>query len=249
MNRHLKTTGIVLRKVDFGEADRIVTLLTPDYGKIDCVAKGARRLKSKFCGRLELFYEVAITAFEGKSLARLNEVQVLKGFEMKQDMETHQVLFYLSEITHKLIQADQRVEGVYELLTETLGAVSSELSALSKNEVILHSYLTKLLTLTGFLSPWNQCATCNDKLAVEKPVWLSLTDHNVLCGDCKKTGDRMIEVPLLKWINFMQHSPLSDSLKVSVADQEHQATWNWLSSVLNTIFAKPLKSEVFLGSV
>lgn len=245
MKKNLKTTGIILRKFNLNEADRIVTLLTKEEGKIDCIAKGARRLKSRFCGRLELFNHVQINGFRGRSLISLNEVDVIDAFSATKDIEQHKVLFYLAEITHKLIQEDQQVEGVYPLLRETL----EHLRETDRHEIILHSYLTKLLTMTGFLSPWNKCATCDDSLIAEKPIWLCMTHANVVCGNCKKAGDQLLELPLIKWINFMQHYPLSEALKVKVEEKEHRAVWQWLNGVIGNILSKPLKSEAFLQEV
>lgn len=243
MNKHFGTTGIVIRKIDFGEADRIVTVLTEDMGKIDCIAKGARRLKSKFCGRLELFSEVQLTCYQGQSLACLNEAYLIDGFPDSKEINRHRVLFYIAEITHRLIQTDQQIEGIYPLLRETLHYLKSE----EKTDVILHAYLVKLFTLTGFLSPWNQCATCNEPLNISEPIHLG-DDANVICQGCSNTIHRRIEVPLIKWVNFLQHYPLPDALKVQVDQKDHQSVWLWLQGILGNLLSTPIKSEVFLQS-
>jgi len=64
--KQLRTTGIVLSRTDFGEADRILTMLTPDYGKLRLMAKGVRRAKSKLAGGIELFSVSDITFIEGR---------------------------------------------------------------------------------------------------------------------------------------------------------------------------------------
>jgi len=67
MNQQQVTTGIVLTRVDYGEADRIITLLTPNFGKLRLMAKGVRRIKSKLAGGIELFSTCNITFIKGKS--------------------------------------------------------------------------------------------------------------------------------------------------------------------------------------
>jgi len=64
--KQLLTTGIILSRTDYGEADRIITLLTPDYGKLRLMAKGVRRIKSKMAGGIELFSISHITFIQGK---------------------------------------------------------------------------------------------------------------------------------------------------------------------------------------
>ncbi len=242
MNKLFKSTGIIIRKINLKEADRIVTILTDDYGKIDCIAKGARRLKSKFCGRLELFSKVNLTCFQGWDLVILNEVELLQGFVDTKDINKHSILFYIAELTNKLIQSNQQIEGVYQLLEDTIEHIENS----DKSNVILHSYLIKLLTLTGFLSPWDKCAKCNNKLNISNPVYLNAVDANVACGDCRISTDKVIDISLLKWINFMQNYPLSDALKVKVEKGDHKTVWRWLQSILNELFSGPIKSEEFL---
>lgn len=65
--KQILTTSIVLKRTDFGEADRIVTVLTPDHGKLRLMAKGVRKLKSKMAGGIELFSVSQLTYIEGKS--------------------------------------------------------------------------------------------------------------------------------------------------------------------------------------
>lgn len=245
MKRHFKSNGIIIRKTDFNEADRIVTILTDDCGKIDCIAKGARRLKSKFCGRLELFYNINLTCFQGRNLANLNEAHLLSAFPEEKDVNKHRILFYIAELTNKLIQSDQQIDGAYPLLLDTLQNLKNS----DKLEIILHAYLIKLLTLTGFLSPWNKCGICSHPLNLENLICLSATDAHVVCQDCSSPADSPLSVPLIKWVNFMQNYPLSDVLKVKVNEKDHQSVWIWLQGILENLLSSPIKSEKFLQSV
>jgi len=242
MKKQIKTTGIVIRKCDFGEADRIVTVLTDEYGKIDLLAKGARRLKSKFCGRLELFNEIDLGGSVGRELYYLDNAELIRAYPEEKDVNRHRVLFYLAELTNRLIPPDQQTEGVYPLLQQTI----LHLQQTDRLETILHAYLTKLLTLTGFLSPWNKCGICDISLSLETPVCLHATDGHLLCPDCQSPADRPLSVPLIKWVNFMQQYPLSDVLKVAVQTADQQTVWLWLQGILENLLSSPLKSEAFM---
>jgi DNA repair protein RecO (recombination protein O) len=242
MNRHLSTEGIVLRKTDFNEADRIVTLLTRDHGKIDCIAKGARRLKSKFCGRLELFCHIRLTGFQGRDLVTLDEVNLITPFPQGQSLEQHRVLFTLAESTHKLIHAHQHIEGAYPLLLETLEA----LGGTQKHEALLYAYLIRLLTLTGFLPQWNHCALCDTAFHASLPIFVRLGDAHALCGNCKTPADRLLNAGIPQWISHMQRMPMTESLKVASAEGQRNEVWAWLKEVLQNILTYPLKTEEFL---
>ncbi|MEA2057765.1 MAG: DNA repair protein RecO, partial [Actinomycetota bacterium] len=72
--------GIVLRSYPFGEADRVVVLLSANRGKIRTVAKGVRRTKSKFGGRLEPFTHVDLVTYEGRNLDTITQVSIIEAF-------------------------------------------------------------------------------------------------------------------------------------------------------------------------
>ncbi|MDH4307901.1 MAG: DNA repair protein RecO, partial [Acidimicrobiia bacterium] len=81
-------TGIVLRGFPFGEADRVVVLLSPTHGKLRTVAKGVRKTKSRFGGRLEPFTHVELVLFEGRNLDTITQVEVVEAFpRLRSDLD------------------------------------------------------------------------------------------------------------------------------------------------------------------
>src|SRR5947209_20213728 len=75
-----KSKGIVLRSIRYGEADRILDLYTPDLGLVSVIAKGIRRIRSRFGGRLEPLSCVEFLAYEGKTLDTITQVEILRSF-------------------------------------------------------------------------------------------------------------------------------------------------------------------------
>lgn len=242
MNKHFNTKGVIIRKTDFNEADRIVTVLTADDGKIDCIAKGARRNKSRFCGRLDLFSHVSMTCFRGKSLHSVVETELIDAFGDTKDLDAHRTLFYLSEFTQRVIQNDQQIDGVYPLILETFSHVQRG----KKLDTALHSYLIKLLTFSGFLSPWKNCGRCFGSIDLEKAIRLSATDAGVLCPNCATASDRLIDPVMVKWIYFLQKQSLSDAAKVCIDADRHENVWQWLQGIIADLISSPLRSDSFL---
>lgn len=148
MKKCFKTEGVVLRRSPLGEADQIVTLLSPDFGKIACLAKGCRKLTSKFCGRLELFYELQIIGYWGRNFVYLKEVEVLEDsglFEL--DLVRHYALATVAEITYKLIPEGAMTEGAYLLLCRTI----RKLKRGANPQECMQKYLEALLACLGFM--------------------------------------------------------------------------------------------------
>ena len=148
MSKLFKTEGVVLRRMDLGEADQIVTLLTPELGKISCIAKGCRKLTSKFCGRVELYYRIHVTGYWGRDLGYLKEVEVLDDTGlMELSLARHHALASVAEATSKLIPEEQNTDGVYPLLCETNRMLKNG----AEPSMTLERYLTNLLSLLGFM--------------------------------------------------------------------------------------------------
>jgi DNA repair protein RecO (recombination protein O) len=245
MNRNISTEGIVLRKIDFNEADRIVSVLTPELGKIDCVAKGARRLKSPFCGRLELLCRIHLTGSQGRDLVTLNETQLIDSFPQENDLPRHRACFMIAEISHKLIQTHQQIEGAYPLLREALEALQQT----PKTDSVLYAYLIRLMTLAGFLPKWNQCALCGAEFDAHQPIFVHLGDAHALCGDCRHPADRPLKPGIAQWINTLQNHPMALSLRVKAVAEQHDDLWLWLKEVMQTVLPHPLRSDELLVRV
>lgn len=145
-----KTEGVVLRRINLGEADQIVTLLTPDFGKISCLAKGCRKLTSIFCGRVELYYRLRVTGYWGRDLGYLKEVEVLEDTRLADlSLPRHHALTMAAEATYKLIPEEQNTEDVYPLLCQTLELLKTG----DHPEAALDRYLQRLLHVLGFMPP------------------------------------------------------------------------------------------------
>ncbi len=246
MSKDFKTTGIILRKFNLNEADRILSVLTADMGKIECIAKGARKIKSKFTGRVEMFNQVEITCHKGRTLENLKEVDIISSQSIcSMTLETHSTLFYIAEITNQLIQEGQQVDGAYELLEDTLKTLQNSEDC----EAVLHAYLIKMFTLLGFMSPWDHCAISGERLDIEKPVFLSLAYGSAISVGYQTEKDPRLPAPMVKWINFMQKYPMEAILKVKSTPGERRQAWRLIELIMQNILHKPLKSESFLQRI
>lgn len=243
MKKHFKTEGIVLRKVDLNEADRIITVLTKDYGKIDLIAKGGRKLKNKFCGNLELLNLVELTGSWGqKDLHYLKEIQTLHGIGLLTQKKQYEWSFYFAEITHRLIQSDQHIEEVYDLSKEVLFYLNHS----HQLKLLIPIYLIKLLTKIGFLPLWHQCSDCNEKLDLTQNTYLCKQDGHLKCQYCAQSEDSLISASMVKWINYVQHYSFSDIFKVKTNIFEEKKTQEIVQKVIQNLLNYPLKSEGFM---
>lgn len=118
--------GIVIKRIDFGEADKIITFFTSDRGKLTLIAKGVRKLSSKRAGSLELFNRAKISAVSGRgSLDTLAEVSLLESYSgWRKHLGRVNVAYQLCEIIDKLLPDNQSHPGIYEILSRSLSQIS-----------------------------------------------------------------------------------------------------------------------------
>ena len=145
-----KTEGVILKRLNYGEADRILTIYTKYRGKIRAIAKGVRKITSRKGGNVELFNHCVLFLAEGRNLDIVTEAQVVNSFSrLSDDLEKTATGFYLVELIDQLTPDGQVNRQVFDLLVQALsdlGTTNYEL------RTIIHDFEIDLLKLLGFWS-------------------------------------------------------------------------------------------------
>jgi len=115
-----KTEGIILKRTNYGEADRILTIFTKHYGKIRVMAKGVRKLSSRKAGSLELFNQSLLFLVKGKNMDLITEAEVVNLFKnWRKDLNKVALAYYFCELVDKLTPDNQPHPLVFELLRQS----------------------------------------------------------------------------------------------------------------------------------
>jgi DNA repair protein RecO (recombination protein O) len=145
--KKLLTNGIILSRTNYGEADRILTVLTPEQGKLRLKARGVRKVKSKLAGGIELFSTSHITYIEGKGeLGALISTRLIKHYgRIVQNIDRVQLGYELIKLLNKATE-DHPESGYYELLEQTFAALDN----LDIDTDLIHVWFqAQLLKLSG----------------------------------------------------------------------------------------------------
>lgn len=179
---HLSEEAIVLRTYAFAEADRIVVLLTKNSGKVRAIAKGIRRPKSKFGGRLELGSRVHVVVWRGRSdLGVINQVQLLNGYSViRGDLDRITAAMAVLEVADQVIQDDHEDELFFDMVGNVLATLNTpEMNA----ELIAPAFFLKALVADGAGPVVDHCVSCG----VDGPlVAFVASEGGMLCGDCRR---------------------------------------------------------------
>lgn len=144
-----KSEGVVLKRSNFGEADRLITIFTKHYGKLTFIAKGVRRVTSRKRGSLEIFNVISFLAARGRGMDIITEAETIETFSgWRKKLKKVAAAYEICEILDKLTAEASEQEEVYYLLVQSLKKINEiEENSLSEH---INSFGGNLLKLLGF---------------------------------------------------------------------------------------------------
>lgn len=173
--------GIVLRTYSFGEADSIIVLLSANSGKLRAVAKGVRKTKSRFGGRLELFTHVDLVMYEGRNLDTITQVSAIEAYpNIRGDLDSFVVASAMVEVVDAVAQEDESSVGLFLLLQRGLAAVNAGIHS----DDLITVFLLRVASVLGFAPSLDVCAGCGKPTAER----FSFDGGGVVCSSCAPSG-------------------------------------------------------------
>ncbi|MCL5019562.1 MAG: DNA repair protein RecO [Patescibacteria group bacterium] len=145
--RSFKTEGIVIKRRNFAEADRIITIFSKNYGKIQIKATGVRKINSRRSSHIELLNYSRFNLYKAKSIPLLTEVENIENYSaIKEDLTKTGFAYHICELIDGLCAENQENEEVFNLLRKTLMLLSQK----SDLALVIHEFEIDLLTCLGF---------------------------------------------------------------------------------------------------
>lgn len=181
--------GVVLRTYRLGEADRIVVFVTAAHGKVRAVAKGVRKTKSRFGGRLEPTGHVALQLYEGRELDIVTQVEAIDHFRaIREDLDRLAKATALLEAVDQVAQEREANPRLYAMLVGALRSLAA-----ADAPLLVPAFFWKLLALEGFAPLLDVCAGCGGGGDL---VAFDLAEGGTLCRSCRRgspvSGDALV---------------------------------------------------------
>lgn len=177
--------GIVLRTYSFGEADKIVILVSPNSGKLRTVAKGVRKTKSRFGGRLEPFTHVDLVLYEGRNLDTITQVSVIEAYpRLRADYDAVMMASAMTETIDATVQEDEAAIGHFLSLQRGLGS----LEAGNRNRDLLTAFFLRMAEVLGVAASLNRCAGCGRAQNHGEHFKFGFAAGGVVCETCAPAG-------------------------------------------------------------
>lgn len=239
--------AIILKARNLGEADKILTLLTKEHGKLDAVAKGVRKIKSKNRGAVQPFSQSRIMLYQGKNLDTVTQCELIAGFpKIRTNLDRLVYSGYLAELTSWMLPEKDSNQEVYFLLLATWhlleNAGSTELM-----EIIVRFYEIRMLNLLGYQPELEACLVCGN-LIISQEVYFSPGLGGLLCSNCK--AQDLKAIPLTKGtIAVWRQLAVMDIYNINrlkLREQERSALENVLQSFIEYQLEYKLKAAQFV---
>jgi DNA repair protein RecO (recombination protein O) len=220
--RSYSIEAIVLKRTDIGEADRILTLFTPNRGKMRAVAKGTRRPISKKAGHLELLNRSQLQLALGRNLDIVTQAEGRENFlHLRGDLWHMTCGFYLAEMVDRFVEDTTPHLDIYTLLLEVLRYIDADANALqqqhaqvaelvheqvgvhSNTRLLLRYFELHLLSAIGYEPSLQNCAHCGNELRPEENGFKASLG-GALCPQCSRFWERRLSLNALKVLRFLQ---------------------------------------------
>lgn len=185
----IKTKGIIIASNNMNDNDKMVTLLTPDLGKIGCAAKGARRQKSALMAGTQFLCFGEFLIYKGVSSYNINSCEPIEIFyNIRLDIDK---LKYASEVAKIVNDVTNENENAYRILQLILNTIYMISESDKDLELILSIFKLRLLSIIGFRPVVEHCISCKEK---ENLRYFSIKDNGLKCNACGRQDKSAIEL-------------------------------------------------------
>ena len=247
------TPAIMLRRVDYGDYDLILTFFSLRRGKISLIAKAAKKSTKRFGGILELFSEldVVVTTGRGKGLPVLQEAVLKNPFsEIRADVRKTAYASYWAELIHDWMPEYERLDELYFLFKYVLGQLDS---GRLREENLSVLFQMRLLTLSGHLPNLMHCCRCRTSLEAIRHHKLSfdIVRGGITCSSCApaSSGGVSLSMGAVKQLIWVGSGDLAKASKIRFSSPAIEEASAFLETFVPFHLGKQPRSLKFLRQI
>lgn len=230
--------GLVIKVTEYGDNDKLITVLTAERGQLAIIAKGARSLKSKNNSLCGLFTYANFEFYEKNGRCWLSGGSVNNSFFKRvHDMHGFALASYTVQLAAEITGEGVEAENVLQMTLNTLYTIENQLKPYA---LIKSVYEVFAATEAGFAPELSCCGVCR-KSGAERGLWLDVMNGRLLCGDCLSSGGNGADTSV-------DGDYAARGLIVPI-DESAVAAWRYVSAApLKRIFSFELKNEASVSS-
>ena len=187
MTVHYRTKGFVLKKIDRQESNRIFSIFTHDFGKLEITGKAIRKINSKLKAGIDIFYLSEIEFIRGKNNKTLTDASIIKkNNNIIKDFKKLEVACQIANALEELIKGQEKDHRIWDLVEEIFEKLNSQDLKISNKQLIYYYFFWNFISLLGYRPEVEKCAACNDKLNPYN-IYFSNKEGGIICKRCLLT--------------------------------------------------------------
>ncbi|KAF0110905.1 MAG: DNA repair protein RecO [Chloroflexi bacterium] len=245
--RSLRVDAVVLRHMDWGEADRLLTIFTREHGKLRVIAKGVRKMKSRKAGHLEPFSHSTLMLAKGHDLWIVTDAETIDAFtRLRENLQLMTHAAYVIELVDRFTYEEGQNWQLYKLVVDTL----TRLTETEDTFIPTRYYEMRLLDLLGFRPMLFECAACRKGIIAEDQFF-SAEHGGALCPNCGARADcsRLISMDALRFLRHFQRSSYTESLKADPSKITRAEMEGLMNHYLTYLLERKLNTPEFLKQI
>ncbi|HUP27430.1 MAG TPA: DNA repair protein RecO [Chloroflexia bacterium] len=241
-----KSEAVVIKRSDLGEADKILTIYTPYFGKLRVVAKGVRKVTSRLAGHVELFTRNQMLLAKARNLDIITQSETIDAYRpLHEDLSRIAHASYAAELLDALTPDALENYAVYKLMVEALRLVSED----TDGDRVLRWFELQLLGYMGYAPELSKCVECRNDLTPTVNGF-SAGLGGVVCASCRRAGaGRDLSVNALKVLRLMQRNSYSAVSRLRIEPELHAEMQSTIQGYISYILERELRSTHFVRVV
>lgn len=246
--RSFRTPALIIKRRNFGEADRLLTVLTPAHGKFNVIAKGARKPTSAKTGHVELFTQADMLVHRGRNLDIATQSVMVEGYlPLREELQRGAYANYVAELLDRFtIDDDTTDHGLYELLNETFARLCID----DDSRLVVRYFELRLLDNVGFRPELQECVFTHDPLSPQDQFF-SYSEGGVVSPEAAKHAPSLVALSLntLKLLRHMQRSGYHHVKTLSTPSTIHNELERIMLGYITYLLEKRLQSVDFIRKI
>lgn len=241
------TPAIVLRQRKLGDTDKILTLFTANRGKLEAVAKGVRRSRSKLAGHVEPLSHATFQLAQGRSLFIVTQAETVESFTpIRDDLDRLSRGLYACEILDRFTETGEEHFELYRLLLDTL----RRLSVRDDIDTPVRYLEMQTLDVLGYRPELDECVTCRKQLAAVTNYWTAAAG-GVLCPNCRpgELSVRPVSPNAIKVLRMLLHARWSDVERITIDPDLAVELERALLEYVRWVLERDVRSAAFIDAV
>ena len=234
---HYRTEGFVFKKQDRFEADRVFSVFTSEFGRLEVFGKAIRKITSKLRGGIEIFSLSEIEFIQGKNRKTLTDTIAIEKFSnIAQDPSKLEIGHKIIDILDNFIKGQEKDDDIFNLLSETFNKLNNYQLPTTNYSLTYYYFLWNFLSILGYHPEIQNCVACELKLNPHG-LYFSNKDGGIICKNCLDSDTEFKKT-------YPEHYKKINSDIVKILRLILKKNWQILSKLKIDIFSQDLFKEI-----